>query len=574
MSPVHLRHSTAHLLASAVLSLHPKTKIAIGPVIENGFYYDFEFEKPITEEDLTKIETEMRKIAGKNLDFLNSSKTIKEAKEWAKQNNQPYKLELISELEKERQKVSFYSHGTFTDLCEGPHAENTKSIKYFKLLSIAGAYWRGNEKNPMLTRIYGTVFATKEELEKHLLVLEEAKKRDHKKLGPELDLFMLSGEVGQGMPLILPKGKIILNILQKWARKLHQDQGYLEVQTPHIGKKNLWIKSGHWDLYRESMFPAIKVENQEYLLKPMNCPFHYVIFGKEKRSYRDLPLRIAEFGTVYRLEKSGELSGLLRIRGLTQDDAHIFLKEDQLQDEFSKLFMLLSTYFKTLNLEVEMTLSLWDPKNRKKYLGDGKTWEKAQKILEDELTRQNITFTKAEGEAAFYGPKIDPHVKDSLGRKWQLATIQVDFVQAKRFNLTYIDSDGKEKTPVIIHRAPLGAFERTLGILIEHFKGAFPAWLSPVQVTLIPISDKNLEFTRKIEKELIKKGIRTEINSDAETMQAKIRKSALLKVPYQAIIGNREEESGKIAIRSREGKDLGQMTPDKLTKVLKTGSPI
>ncbi|MBI4037871.1 threonine--tRNA ligase [Candidatus Curtissbacteria bacterium] len=574
MSLSPLRHSTAHLLASAVLNLYPKTKIAIGPAIENGFYYDFEFEKPISEEDLPSIETEMGKIARENLDFEQAFISATDAKKWAHVNKQPYKEELVEDLKKKGTKFSFYSHGKFTDLCEGPHVKNTSEIKHFRLLSVAGAYWRGDEKNPMLSRIYGTVFPTKSELDNYLSGLEEAKKRDHKKLGPRLGLFMLSGEAGQGLPLILPNGKTILNILQNWARKLHREQGYLEVQTPHIGKKNLWIKSGHWDLYRESMFPAIKVENQEYLLKPMNCPFHYIIFANEKRSFRDLPIRIAEFGTVYRYEKSGELSGLLRIRGLTQDDAHIFLKEDQLRDEFSKLFKLLATYFKALNLEVEMALSLWDPSNKKKYLGDTKTWEKAQKILEEELKRQNIAYTKAEGEAAFYGPKIDPHVKDSLGRKWQLATLQVDFVQAERFNLTYTDTDGKEKTPVVIHRAPLGAFERTLGILTEHFGGAFPVWLAPIQLTIIPISDKNLEFTRKIAKELLEAGVRTEINLDSETMQAKIRKSALLKIPYQAIIGNREEEAGTVAIRSREGKDLGQMLPEKFAELITANTPV
>lgn len=574
MSPEPLRHSAAHLLASAVLSLFPQTKLAIGPAIENGFYYDFEFEKPISAEALTAIEAEMRKITAKNLKFIQSFKTLNDAVNWARESKQPYKAELIEEIRKENAKPSFFTHGTFTDLCEGPHVKNTREIKHFKLLTLAGAYWRGDEKNPMLTRIYGTAFSTKEELEKHINVLEEAKKRDHKKLGPELGLFMLSGEVGQGLPLILPKGKIILNILQEWTRKLHLSQGYLEVQTPHIGKKNLWIKSGHWDLYRESMFPEIKVENQEYLLKPMNCPFHYVIYGNEKRSYRNLPLRLSEFGTVYRYEKSGELSGLLRVRSLTQDDAHIFLTEDQLEEEFANLFQLLSVYFDTLGLKAEFTLSLWDPKNKKKYLGDEKTWDKAQKLLEKQLIRQGIPFRKIEGEAAFYGPKIDPHVTDSLGRKWQIATFQVDFVQAKRFNLSYIGKDGKEKTPVIIHRAPLGALERTLGILTEHFGGAFPAWLAPVQLTLIPITDRNLKFTQKIAGNLLAKGIRVEINRDADTMQAKIRKSALLKIPYQVIIGNKEEESGKIAVRSREGQDIGQMTPDKLADLLSKDSPI
>lgn len=568
-----LRHSTAHLMAAAILKVYPGTKIGIGPAIENGFYYDFEFQNEVTDSDLEKIEAEMSMIADQNLAYKHFYKTPHEAKTWAKENSQPYKLELIEELEKKHEKLSFYQTGEFLDLCEGPHVDNTNKIKHFKLLSIAGAYWLGDEKNPMLTRIYGTVFETKEELEKHLSQLEEAKKRDHKKLGPALGLFTMDPQAGPGLPLILPKGKIVINLLQSWARNLQEEYGYQEVQTPHIGKKILWEKSGHWDMYRDSMFPSLKVENQQYLLKPMNCPFHYLIYQSAGKSYRDLPYRLSEFGTVYRWEKSGELSGLLRLRSLTQDDAHIFLTEDQLEEEFTNLFKLFSTYFETLGLRAEFTLSLWDPKNKKKFLGDENTWEKAQKLLEKQLLAANIAFTKEEGEAAFYGPKIDPHVTDSLGRKWQIATFQVDFVQAKRFGLTYIDKEGKEKTPVIIHRAPLGAFERTLGILIEHYGGAFPVWLAPIQATIIPITDNNKSYAQNIQKDLRSNLIRVELDDRAQTMQAKIRDSSLLKIPYQIIVGPKEEEAHKIAVRTREGKDIGRLTPSEFAHLIMNETP-
>ncbi len=558
-----LRHTTAHLLASAVLKLYPKARITIGPPIENGFYYDIDFgDEKVTEKDLPKIEKKMQEIVKSWKKVEKKELTVEEAKKIWKDN--PYKLELIEEIIKNKEKITAYQTGDFLDLCRGPHIENPSSdIKYFKLLSIAGAYWRGNEKNKMLSRIYGTVFPTKEELEKYLWQIEEAKKRDHKILGKKLNLFLLTSEVGSGLLIWQPKGAIIRKIIEDFIINEQTKRGYLHVYTPHIGRKQLWQTSGHWDLYRDKMYSPIVIDNEEYLVKPMNCPFHMMIYKSELRSYKDLPLKIAEIATVYRYEQAGELSGMLRVRHITQDDAHIFCTEDQAVEQFLEVFDLIIYLLKAFNLN-NYFLRLGLRSKKEKYLGSDNVWKKAEMKIIQAIEKRKLNYFKSEGDAAFYGPKLDVIVKDSLGRNWQCGTIQIDFMLPERFNLEYIDKDGKRKRPVLIHRAPLGSLERWVGLLIEHYGGNFPLWLAPVQISITPVSNQFSQLAEKISAILKENKFRVQIDNSNQSLPKKIRNSALQKIPYIIIIGKIEFEeylkNNKIivSVRDRKGNDLGK----------------
>lgn len=565
MNLENLRHSTAHLLAAAVTSLWPEALPTIGPVIENGFYYDFD-NLTVSESDFPKIEEEMKRIVKDWKSFEKIDVDAKEAEITFK--NNPYKLELIKELADKKEKITFYKSGDFVDLCRGGHTENPKDIKYFKLLSVAGAYWRGSEKNKMLTRIYGTVFPTQKELDDYLTMLEEAKKRDNRKIGKELKLFLLTDEVGPGLLILKPNGAIIRREIENFIITEQTKRGYQHVYTPHIGREQLWKTSGHWDLYRDKMYAPMKIDDDEYLVKPMNCPFHMMIYKSESRSYRDLPLRIAENATVYRYEKPGELSGMLRVRHITQDDSHIFCRESQVVDEFLGVFDYMSFLLKTFGLDnFYLRLGLRSPKE--KYLGNDEDWEKAEKEIIKAIEKKGLTFIKSEGDAAFYGPKLDVIIKDAIGREWQCGTIQVDFMLAERFNLEYINEDGKIERPVLIHRAPLGSLERFMGILIENYAGNFPTWLTPVQVKILPITEKHLDYARTVLASLKKEGIRAELDYRNERLQAKIRDAQMEKVAYMFIVGDREAEAGKVAVRKRNGEDLGAKDLEEFIKALK-----
>ncbi len=554
-----MRHSCAHLLAAAVMELWPDTKKTIGPPIENGFYYDFDFAKPITNADLPKIEQKMRQILKTWSSFQRKETTIKEAEKILKDN--PYKLELLKELEaKGIKKVSFYQSGNFLDLCEGGHTDNPKKdIGAFKLTHLAGAYWRGNEKNKMLTRIYGTCFATQKELDHYLQQLEEAKKRDHKKLGKQLGLFIIPQEVGPGLVIWTPKGALIRAEIEKFITQEQKKRGYQHVYSPHLGKKTLWQTSGHWDLYQDKMYAPLKIDEVEYLVKPMNCPMHMMVYQSQRRSYRDLPIRIAENATVYRYEQSGELAGLLRVRYITQDDAHIFCRPDQVVEEFVGVVDYIEFLMKAFQIkDFTFRLSLRDPQNKDKYLGDDQIWQQAEETITKAIKLKKASFEKKEGEAAFYGPKLDVVIKDSLGRQWQCGTVQLDFMLPARFKLTYVDQDGSLKQPVLIHRAPLGSLERFMAILIEHYGGKFPLWLAPVQLLLIPIAQRHQAYALKIKEILTNQNFRVEIDNRNETMQAKIREAQLQKIPYLGIIGDKEvQKQDVIALRSYSYGDLG-----------------
>ncbi len=571
----NLRHSCAHLLAAAVMNLWPDAKRTIGPAIDNGFYFDFEFSHPISEADFPKIEQKMHEIAKQWDKFVRHELPAEEAKNEYPDN--PYKHELIDEIAKKGEKISFYKSGDYWDLCEGGHVDNPKEqLKYFKLLSIAGAYWRGNEKNKMLTRIYGTCFSTKEELDKYLWQLEEAKKRDHRRLGQELELFTISPQVGQGLTLWLPKGATIRRQIEDYMVREQTKLGFQHVYSPHIGLKTLWERSGHWDLYRDKMYTPMAMEDNEFLVKPMTCPMHIQSYLFKPRSYRDLPFRIAEIAAVYRYEKSGELNGLLRVRAFTQDDAHIFCTEEQAVDEFLTVFNFIQRLYKVFGFD-NYRVRLGVRSKKEKYLGSDELWERAQKKAIDALEKSGSQYFISEGDAAFYGPKADFLIKDALGREWQCGTVQIDFMLPERFGLKYIGSDGQEKTPVMIHRAPLGSLERFLAILIENYAGAFPVWLSPVQVAILPVSDKFLDYVGRIKTEFEKSGVRAEINSDNLTLGKKIRQSTLQKIPYMVIIGEKEAGSAGmnlkspavISVRTREGKDLGQMPINEFLKKIK-----
>lgn len=551
-----LRHSCAHLLAAAVLELYPTAKRTIGPSIENGFYYDFDFgDTKISEENFPAIESKMKELIKSWKGFEKQNVTTDEAKDYYKDNE--YKVELIEEFSEEGKDLTFYNSGDYSDLCRGGHVEHPNSeIKHFKLLSIAGAYWRGNEKNKMLTRIYGTCFSTKVELDEYLTNLELAKKYDHRKLGQELELFTISEKVGQGLVLWMPKGNVIKEQIENWAKKTEEEWGYKRVTTPSITKSGLFHTSGHLPYYKDDMYPPIKLDDseEEYFLKPMNCPHHHTIFDATQHSYRDLPLRLAEYGNCYRYESSGELFGLMRVRGFAQNDAHIYCTEEQAVDEFVNVMKLHEYYYKTLGItNYHLELALRDPNNTKKYHGNEEMWAKAEKLMREAVKQVDIPMVEEIGSAAFYGPKIDFIIHSKIGREFAISTNQIDLFMGERFGLKYTDKDGKEKTPVIIHRAPLGSHERFIGFLIEHFGGSFPTWLAPVQVKVLPISEKHLDYANEVLKELKANGIRVELDERAETLGNKIRNAQNEKVPYMLIMGDKEIENNEISVRNRAG---------------------
>ena len=542
-----LRHSTAHILAQAVMHLFPDVHFAIGPAIENGFYYDFDLEHSFTPDDLKNITEEMKKIIQADYPFERKEMDKEEAKKYFKEKKEIYKLEILDEIPDE--KVSIYKQGDFVDLCRGPHIPSTKYARNFKLLSVAGAYWRGDEKNKMLQRIYGTVFATKKELKEYLNLLEEAKKRDHRKLGRELDLFSINEDIGPGLILWHPKGAIIRKVIEDFWRDEHIKRGYEFVYTPHIARLNLWKTSGHWDFYRENMFSPIEVDKGSYMVKPMNCPFHIMIYKSKERSYRDLPIRYAELGTVYRYEKSGVLHGLLRVRGFTQDDAHLFVTPEQLEEEivgvldFTK-FMIESFGFSKYNIYLST--------RPEKYVGTLDKWELATNALKKAVEDMHLPYKIDPGEGVFYGPKIDVKLIDALGREWQGPTVQVDFNLPERFNMTYIGADGKEHQPIMLHRVVLGSMERFFGTLIEHYAGAFPVWLAPVQVKIVPISDVHHKYAKDVYKKLFDNNIRVELDARNEKMNAKIRDAEKEKVPYILVIGDKEVQNKTVSVRKRK----------------------
>jgi len=554
-APNFYRHTMAHIMAQAVMRIfgEDNVRLGIGPVIENGFYYDFEIlDGSIKEEDLPKIEEEMHRIVEEDLPIERIVMKRDEAIKIMKEKGQIYKVELLEEMDD--QNVTFYKQGEFLDLCKGPHLPSTGVVKHFKLLSVSGAYWRGDEKNPMLQRIYGTAFAKEEDLKNYLRMLEEASKRDHRKLGPKLDLFILEPSVTPGMPFFLPKGTIVMNELMRFSRELHLERGYVEVMTPLIMNEALWRRSGHWDHFKDNMYFTQK-EDVNFAVKPMNCPGHIIIFKRKPVSYRDLPIRIFEFGKVHRYERSGVLHGLLRVRAFTQDDAHIFCTEEQIEDEVKGIIDLIDTIYEQFGFTYRAELCTM-PED---HMGDEKTWNKATEALKNALDKIGLDYRISEGEGAFYGPKIDFHVKDSIGREWQCATVQLDFLMPERFDVNYIGPDGKERRVVMIHRAIYGSLERFFGILIEHYAGAFPTWLSPVQVVVIPISDKHKEFAEKVHEDMRKKGIRSQLDDRRETISYRIREAQMNKVPYMLIVGDREIKENKVSVRLRSGKDLGMI---------------
>ena len=552
-----LRHSTSHVMAEAVLSMFPEAKLGIGPPIEDGFYYDFDLPRSLTPEDLGEIESRMRESIAAHKPFVRREVSREEAEEIFA--DQPYKLEIIRDME-EGEVISIYTHDGFTDLCKGPHLDNTGQItpQAFKLLSIAGAYWRGDEQRPMLQRIYGTVWATQEELEAYLHKLAEIEKRDHRRLGRELDLFSTHEEGGAGLILWHPKAGRIRTIIEDFWRQEHYKAGYEIVYSPHIGKAALWQTSGHLDFYQENMYAPMDIEGQEYFIKPMNCPFHIMIYKTRMRSYRELPLRWAELGTVYRYERSGVLHGLMRVRGFTQDDAHIICTPDQIEDEVLGCLDLTAHILGAFGFkEYEIALSVRDPERKEKYIGDDATWEVAEGSLVKALERKGLSYTRMEGEAVFYGPKIDVHIKDALGRLWQCTTIQFDFNLPERFDMTYVGSDGQEHRPYMVHRTLLGSMERFFGVLIEHYSGAFPVWLAPVQARLIPIADRHNDYAYQVRDQLKEAGLRVEVDDSNERMRAKIRQAQLEKIPYMLVIGDREVAEGTVSLRLRTEEDLG-----------------
>ncbi len=554
-------HSSAHLMAEALEALYPGVKFGIGPALENGFYYDVDLgDRTISEADLPKVEQKMLELARQKNDYIRKEVSKKEALEFFTQKGDPYKIELINELEDGT--ISFYQQGNFVDLCRGPHLPNTQYIKAVKLTAIAGAYWRGNEKNKQLTRIYGITFPKQSMLDEYLQMLEQAKQRDHRKIGKELELFMFSEKVGQGLPIWLPRGAQLRERLETFLRKIQKQYGYQQVITPHIGQKELYITSGHYAKYGKDSFQPIHTpaEGEEFLLKPMNCPHHCEIYKSKPRSYKDLPLRLAEFGTVYRYEQSGELHGLTRVRGFTQDDAHIFCRPDQLKDEFCKVIDIILYIFKILNFtDYTAQISLRDKNDREKYIGSDENWEKAEQAIIEATKEKGLKTTIEEGEAAFYGPKLDFMVRDAIGRKWQLGTIQVDYNLPERFELEYIGSDDKRYRPVMIHRAPFGSLERFVAVLIEHTAGKFPLWLTPDQVVVVPVSEKYLDYAEKVLNFLNNYDIRTVIDDRNEKIGKKIRDNELKRIPYILVVGEKEESTNTVAVRKQGEGDKGIM---------------
>ncbi|OIO50265.1 threonine--tRNA ligase [bacterium (Candidatus Gribaldobacteria) CG_4_10_14_0_2_um_filter_41_16] len=586
------RHSLSHIMAAAVKKLYPDVKLGIGPAIENGFYYDYDFsDARITPEDLAKIEKEMQAIIKQNIDFIKKEISQGEAEKLFA--NEPYKLELIKEFTDTRclrapdiGRLTLYQSGDFVDLCAGPHIENTSEIntKAFKLTKIAGAYWRGDEKRPMLTRVYGLAFESEKELIDYLQMMEEAEKRDHRKLGKELDLFLIDPTVGMGLAMWQPKGAMLWRIMEDFWYQEHLKNGYELVRTPHIGSRKLWETSGHWGFYNESMYPPLEVSQtlkeqqdgkkseikEEYLLKPMNCPFHVVLYNSKPKSYRDLPIRWAECGTVYRYEKSGELSGLTRVRGFTQDDAHIICTKEQVKDELKRvadfIIFILNTFgFKEFNVY----LSLRDPNNKEKYAGNDEGWEFTQKILEEVAKEQKLDYKKQEGEAAFYGPKLDYKIKDCLSREWQCSTLQFDFNLPERFDMSFTNQKGERERPYVLHRALFGSFERFIGVLIEHYAGAFPVWLSPIQAIVLPIGQDHQKYGQEVLDLLKQNNIRAILNLDNETIGKKIREAEMQKIPYILVVGDKEISAKSVAVRQRGAGDKGAMTIDKFIATIK-----
>ena len=554
-------HTSSHLLAEALEALYPGIKFGIGPAIDNGFYYDVDSPVAITEADLEKIEQKMVELSRNKEALVRTEVSKADALKTFTEKGDQYKVELITDLEDGT--ISFYTNGAFTDLCRGPHIPNTGYIKAIKLTSIAGAYWRGNEKNKMLTRIYGVSFPKKSMLDEHLALLEEAKKRDHRKLGKELELFMFSQRVGQGLPMWLPKGAELRDRLERFLRQIQKDYGYQQVITPHIGNKDLYVTSGHYAKYGKDSFQPIHTpfEGEEYLLKPMNCPHHCEIYRSKPRSYKDLPVRLAEFGTVYRYEQSGELHGLTRVRSFTQDDAHLFVRPDQLLEEFEKVIDIVLYIFRTLKFEnYTAQISLRDPNNREKYIGSDENWEKAEGAIIQACKEKGLKTTVELGEAAFYGPKLDFMVKDALGRSWQLGTIQVDYNLPERFDLTYKGSDDKLHRPIMIHRAPFGSMERFVAVLLEHTAGKFPLWLTPDQVVVLPISEKYNDYANEVARQLNKADVRAQVDDRNEKIGRKIRDNELKRIPYLLIVGEKEADENKVSVRAQGEGDKGQMT--------------
>lgn len=567
-----LRHSLAHILALAIKQEYPEVKLGMGPAIENGFYYDFDNLK-IEEEDLKKIEKKMKHLIKQNIKFEKAEISKKEAKELFK--NEPYKLEILKDIESDN--VSIYKSGDLIDLCFGPHIESTNKINTnaFKLDKIAGAYFKGSEKNPMLTRIYGLAFEKREALDNFLKNREEAKKRDHRLLGKELDLFHTEEDVGIGLILWHPKGALLFRLIEDFWTQKHLENGYDLVRTPHIGNRKLWEKSGHWGFYSGSMYPPLEVgqsleeaeqkekvkESEQFLLKPMNCPFHVSIYNANPHSYKDLPLRWAETGTVYRFEKKGELSGLTRVRGFTQDDAHIICRKDQVEEELKKVIDFILFIYKSFGFNpdsVNVYLSLRDPKEKEKYAGTDEGWNFSEEVLRKVAKEKKLNFIEEEGEAAFYGPKLDFKIKDVLGREWQCSTLQFDFNLSHRFNMSFINDKGEKEEPYMLHRALFGSFERFIGLLIEHYAGNLPFWLSPVQVKIIPVSEKHLDYAKKIKEQL--NGLRVEINENDEPVSKKIRDAVTQKIPYVLTVGDNEKENGTISVRKRGNENLGEVS--------------
>lgn len=558
-----IRHSLAHILAATIQELFPGTKFAIGPAIENGFYYDFDFLSPISENDLKRIEEKMKGLIKENIKFQKKIISKKEAQKIFKE--QPYKLELIKELTKDKL-VSIYQTNNFTDLCQGPHLKSTKEInsEAFKLTKIAGAYWKGDEKNKMLTRIYGLAFETKKELESYLFLQAEAEKRDHRILGQKLELFILDEEVGTGLPLWMPKGTILRKAIEKYLNQELSQEGYQWLTTPHIGNLNLWKTSGHWNLYRENMYSPIRIDEEEYMIKPMNCPFHVKIYQAKIHSYRELPIKYAELGTVYRYERSGALHGLTRVRGFTQDDAHIICTPEQLTLEVEKL---LSHGLKILKTFGFKNYDIYLSTRPEKFAGTEKGWQRATNILKDILKKKKLKYQIDPGGGVFYGPKIDIKIKDSLGRPWQCTTIQVDFNLPEKFNITFVNERGEKEQAIMIHRALLGSLERFIGVLIEHYSGAFPLWLAPEQIWIIPIGASHQKYAEAVNQQLLTIGLRTKIKNENETMSKKIREGEIQKIPYLLIVGDKEIKTRSVSLRERDKGDIGSI---KLTEFLKS----
>ncbi len=557
-------HTTSHIMAQAVQRLFPNVKFAIGPSINDGFYYDFDVEKPFTDEDKAKIEEEMKKIIKEDIKIERFSLSKKEALELMKE--QPYKQELINELP-EGEEISFYKQGDFTDLCAGPHLMSTGKVKSIKILSSSGAYWRGDEHNKMLQRIYAISFPKASMMEEHMAKLEDAKNRDHRKIGKELELFMTHELVGSALPMYLPNGATVRRILERYIQDKEIAMGYKHVYTPSMANVALYKTSGHWDHYKEDMFPVMKMDNEEMVLRPMNCPHHMLIYKNKMHSYRDLPIRIGELAHDFRYENSGAVCGLERVREMCQNDAHLFVRPDQIKEEFGKVVQLILSVYKDFGFkDYSFRLSLRDKNNKEKYFDDDDMWETAESQLREILTELNLNFYEAEGEAAFYGPKLDVQIKTAVGHDVTISTCQLDFLLPQKFKLEYIGKDGEAHRPVVIHRAILGTFDRFLAFLIEETKGAFPLWLAPVQVKVLPISEKHVEYANKIYEEMFKLGIRVEVDADNEKIGYRIRKAQLEKVPYMLVVGDKEQETNMVAVRSREDGDIGTKTIEEFIK--------